>query len=295
MNQKTGTPLSKKRWMEIISEARRLGVMNLQILGGEPLVNPDIFDYLDEGVKNGMFLMIYTNGTLLSKDMVERLKVYSRLLMIVSYDSAECFDSQSGGARIELVEKGIKRLIDADIPVRTFITVTKKNVDSLEKIAKRSIMLGAFPVFEKYLPVHDNTINDGLELSADEWNRAILLSHRLEKRFSKAPMGEILSYFRGTGCSNFYEALHVFNDGKVLPCEFLSIDNSIFNVRENSIEECWKVYSDLRKKWNTLPDECSACTYRNSCHGGCKCMTILKKHSYSEKDPYCQGRPPFCY
>ena len=150
-------------------------------------------------------------------------------------------------------------------------------------------------VFEKYLPVHGNDINKELELSAEEWEYAVRLSKFLEKRYRKAPVGEILSYFRGTGCSNFYEALHIFYDGRVLPCEFISLKESISCVKEESLSECWNKYRNLRKEWNILPHECNDCKYRNSCHGGCRCMVLLKNNKFSTRDPYCKGHPPFCY
>jgi radical SAM protein with 4Fe4S-binding SPASM domain len=80
-----------------------------------------------------------------------------------------------------------------------------------------------------------------------------------------------------------------------MPCEFLPLSESFYNVKKGSLKKCWKIYKEKRKLWNITPKECFSCDFKNSCNGGCKCLTFLKTGNYSKKDPYCEGVPPFCY
>ena len=103
--------LSTKEWFRFIDSAQRMHAAAVVITGGEPLLREDIFDIIKYSRSKGIACHLCSNGTLLDRTAVERLKK-SRLNSIsVSLDSsnaeihnkmrgAECFNSVVEGIRL---------------------------------------------------------------------------------------------------------------------------------------------------------------------------------------------------
>lgn len=62
--------LSWEDFQRICGQLRRLGTRKLILIGeGEPLLHPRILDVIAEGKRNGFFVILLTNGTLLDVDL----------------------------------------------------------------------------------------------------------------------------------------------------------------------------------------------------------------------------------
>ncbi|MDD4358461.1 MAG: radical SAM protein [Candidatus Pacebacteria bacterium] len=57
-----------------MSEAKREGAFTIGLTGGEPFLREDFFEIVDKISKSGLEIIVTTNGTLLNKSILEKLK-----------------------------------------------------------------------------------------------------------------------------------------------------------------------------------------------------------------------------
>lgn len=69
-----GRELSLGEIQRIIDEMVALGIVYLNLTGGEIFSRPDFFQIYDHAYRQGLLLMLYTNGTMLTRAIVERLE-----------------------------------------------------------------------------------------------------------------------------------------------------------------------------------------------------------------------------
>lgn len=71
---------------ERIDAIHRLGVVNLSLLGGEPLMHPDLIEIIEYGNRHSQ-VSITTNGFLLQKDLIHQLNVSGLSNLQISIDT----------------------------------------------------------------------------------------------------------------------------------------------------------------------------------------------------------------
>ncbi len=70
---------------EIISFSKPVIILT----GGEPLLRPDLFDLSSYGSAKGLRMVMATNGTLLTEDIIQKLKVSGIQRISISLDGPE--------------------------------------------------------------------------------------------------------------------------------------------------------------------------------------------------------------
>lgn len=118
--------MSLAQFLPYLEESVRLGVKEFYFTGGEPFINPDIFDILEATLAAGPATVL-TNATRFTDGNVSRLKdlsdrsIYS-LEVRVSLDgfSAEMNDPIRGAGTFERILRGIGLLVEAGfLPIVT--------------------------------------------------------------------------------------------------------------------------------------------------------------------------------
>jgi len=125
--------LSLEEKIRVLDELADNDVPLLTLFGGEPLLSKDIWPVLEEARKRGFHISIATNGSLLSKEVVERLAACRVDYVEVSIDSTEPekHDSFRGspGYWKKAVE-GLKNLVEnGKILTGLASTITRLNFD----------------------------------------------------------------------------------------------------------------------------------------------------------------------
>lgn len=290
--------LSIEEYEKILDQAKRLGISQIQILGGEPLLYKNIKRLIKKCCLLDLDIVIYSNATLLDQTWIDYLlKFQDKITILVSCDPKETYLETCGKDLFDKADENIKKAIHSGLKVRFFIPVTKMNFDFIKDYAiKRCELNNLVPVFERYLPIGKKEIDEKLMLNKEQWNEIIKLSSELQKKYQITPIGEIVSSIRGTGCNDFYESIHISNTGEIAPCDYLIGKYSIGNIKDLSLKKVWNIYRHYRKKWNKLPDECVGCKHIYKCNGGCKAWTYLNHGVFDKKDSLCDNsRSPFIY
>ena len=252
----------------ILTQARRINISEITLTGGEPFLEPDkiayILRYCSSWDKPPL-IKIVTNGTLITKEIIEKLRYKGELhinLSIHSGDPDNICKIVGKEVKLEKYKDLISELNKKGIPVRINSTVVKGINDSIDEM--RSLIEFALKTkvsginfmellvtkeqkgFHKYY-ISNEEIENNLKKSIEMWN------HKLIKKNSKKTTYEInidgftlnSSVYRLScrcGCRNCIKNndITISSTGKGHPCYLepeISIGNALENL-ESLIEQC---------------------------------------------------------
>lgn len=324
--QDAGKPLSDELTLEeqfhVVDELAENGVSILAFSGGEPLMSPTFWEVARYADKRGIWTSLATNGTMITKEVAQRLKEVGVSYVEVSLDSAspQKHDAFRGvpGYWQRAVE-GIKNAVQVGgLRVGVAPTVTARNIDELEQLFLMSRDLGAknFCAFN-FVPTGRGKGIAADDLSVEQREMMMDVLYRylpskgmivmstcpqfgrfcLEKdpegpmatsHFSSAPGSSarlLAEYVGGCGCGRAYCAIQP--NGVVTPCVFLPLP--VGDLRKQRLADIWDhspVLQQLRDR-NNLKEHCGRCDYREVC-GGCRARAYGYFGDYNAPDPGCK-------
>ena len=130
----------------VVDQIADAGVTALAFSGGEPLTRKDFFEVARYAANRGLYISVATNGTLLTKDIVKRLKDAKVNYLDISIDGAcaKTHDEFRGvpGA-FDKAMQGVKNCVEADLCVCIATTATKKNLKEMPAIIDLAEEIGA--------------------------------------------------------------------------------------------------------------------------------------------------------
>lgn len=286
-------------------EAKRLlddiagwGVRLLIFDGGEPLCRDDFFDVAAYASSKGLRVVIGSNGTLIDRGVVERLKSSGVMAVQISIDGANAqthdwFRGMEGSFNKAL--EGAEVCREAGLPFQFGMTIRRGTLDEVPDMLKLAVDSGAnaaeffdlvrVPRVKKAIP--DEVLAPDERKEVMGWlaeaqrdcpivirvpgcpmYTLILQEKDIQPKHFPANLLKRIPYY-GRGCaagmSNGY--LTVLPNGDVIPCMLLQV--KLGNVREESITRIWdssQVLSQLRNR-NLLEGECGRCIYKDMCAG----------------------------
>lgn len=129
--------LTTEQALEVVDQLADAGVTALAFSGGEPLTRKDFFQVARYASDRGLYVSLASNGTLLTKENVQKIKEAKVNYIDVSIDgaSAKTHDDFRGvQGTFEKAVAGLKNCIDADLCVCIATTVGKNNMEELPAI-----------------------------------------------------------------------------------------------------------------------------------------------------------------
>jgi AdoMet-dependent heme synthase len=132
--------------LDIIRQIASFGNPILVLSGGEPLYRPDIFELAEYANSLGLRVALATNGTLVTKDVAEKVKHSGIKRVSISLDGSDAatHDSFRGipGA-FDAAVYGMRNLQDAGVSVQINTTIAKHNAHQLPAVLDLARRLGA--------------------------------------------------------------------------------------------------------------------------------------------------------
>jgi len=256
----------------IIDEVVDEGCLWFLLTGGEPLVRRDFPKIYSYAKRKGLLLSLFTNGTLLTPQIVDYLAEWRPFNIEISLygHTQETYERVTGipGSHARC-RRGIELLLERGLPLRLKTVVMSINKHELEDMQAYAESLGV-----KFLA--DPMINAGLDnfkkpvslrLSPEEIvqieradpNLVELLPHHYKKRIG-TQVNSRKRYICYAGQTNF----HIDPYGNLCLC-VLSREPS-YNLRKGTFHEGWDSF--LPKIYNQeVGDdfECVDCEYRSVC------------------------------
>jgi radical SAM protein with 4Fe4S-binding SPASM domain len=129
--------LTTEQALVVVDQLADAGVTALAFSGGEPLTRKDFFQVAKYASDRGLYVSLASNGTLLTKENVQKIKAAKVNYIDVSIDgaSAKTHDDFRGvPGTFEKAVAGLKNCVDADLCVCIATTVGKNNMAELPAI-----------------------------------------------------------------------------------------------------------------------------------------------------------------
>lgn len=158
--------------LAVVEQLADSGVTALAFSGGEPLSRKDFFEVASHAVKCGLYVSVATNGTLLTKENVRRLKQTGVHYVEISIDgaTAKTHDNFRGvpGA-FEKAVTGLRNCVAEDLCACIATTATKSNLEEMPAIVTLAEEIGAerFTYFN-FIPTGRGKAHFDQDLSAEE-------------------------------------------------------------------------------------------------------------------------------
>ena len=300
-----GSELSLDEWRRVLDEARELGVLQLGLSGGEPLVRRDVDRLVSHAVGLGMYVTLVTSGLGLTAERAAALGAagIQHIQLSLQDANAEANDATAGLPSWEKKQAAAALIRDLDVAFSINVVLHRRNLPRLGEIITRAAEMGAERLELANTQYYGWALRNRAALmpsasqlaDADRVVAAARTRHAGRMRilyvvpdyhetFPKPCMG---------GWGQRY--IVVTPDGLALPCQAArSIESIPFeSVREHSLERIWResaAFNAFRgDRW--MPDECRSCERRHLDFGGCRCQAFALTGSAANSDPVCIKSP----
>ena len=297
--------LSTEDWKRVFTEARALGVLQLGLSGGEPLVRRDLEELVDHARDVGLYQTLVTSALGLTRERAVRLKEAGLDHLQISFQDAERESAEriAGTRSWDAKHRAAAWAKELDFAFTVNVVLHRANLDRLGVIIDMAAALGA----------------DRLELANTQYygwavsNREALMPTRAQVDRSAEVVDRAVERYRGRmqiiyvlpdyysdypkpcqgGWGNFYVV--VAPDGRAMPCHAASqIATLAFdNVRERSLDWIWNESPAFRAfrgdEWMREP--CRSCPRKHVDFGGCRCQAFALTGDAANTDPVCTLSP----
>jgi MoaA/NifB/PqqE/SkfB family radical SAM enzyme len=221
----------------IFNEAKDLGVYFVTVSGGEPFMWPHLLDIMEK--HHDMFFQIYTNGTLITKDIAKRLGELGNAAPAISIEGFEKeTDARRGEGTFKRIMEAMDNLRNAGVPFGFSATPTKLNIETLMSDEFIDLMIDKGCVlgwFFQYVPIGRKP---DVSLMATPEQRFRLRRRSIEIRNTKPIfIGDFWNdgpYVGGCICGARQAGyFHINCHGDVEPCVFLQF--SVDNIKDKKL------------------------------------------------------------
>ncbi|UAK17202.1 radical SAM/SPASM domain-containing protein [Sporolactobacillus terrae] len=300
------------QWIPVLNEIKKLKIPYLTILGGEPLLYPDIWNMLDYLDAIGQKTHITTNGSILSTSIIDHLKKYHNLTLKVSLQSLDDRHKELTYGSWEKTVNFVKNCREVGIDCGIHTLALPKTIDGIYQLVDFAVKeglyefsMGAFANINQ-VEIKGFSLKENREISSkvkkyikEKYNDAI--NYRLEgcqiwtgdQQLQKSNIPKSPYEILKSGCSAAQTRLEIMNDGTMLGCALFDKNKfSAGNVFESSIKNIWlnsSVFKILRSG-KTKDIFCNSCKFEYFCHGGCPALNYVTTGDMWSGDTRCQIR-----
>jgi PqqA peptide cyclase len=292
-------------WMRIFTEAKKLGILQVDFTGGEPLARPDIVDLVRAARQSGLYASLISSGLPLNEAKLAALIEAGLDHFQLSFQGAteqtarEISNTTSHPQKLRVLQWLKKHRIGLTL---NFV-IHRQNIQELEEM---------LAIVEEHQP-------GSVEFASVQYygwglaNRDALMPTRQQLDFCVETLKQAEERLKGKTrvvfvVPDYYakypkpcvggwgrKLMLVAPDGRVLPCHAANVipGMQFDNVNEKSLCEIWENSAAFRKfrgeEWMREP--CKSCDRRHLDFGGCRCQAFLLAGDAAATDPVCSLAP----
>jgi cyclic pyranopterin phosphate synthase len=267
--------LNSEEMSKLIDGFVRLGIEHVRVTGGEPLLRPDIFDfiYMISSTKRIKQVSLTTNGFYLKeKALALKGAGLNRVNIYLSSLDNDKFKKITGVDGLAKVMEGIYAASEAELmPIRINVFLIKGlNSDEIEDFAALSVLYPLDVRFIEYLPSQKNPVNFSnlyvpgymvknkiefsfgpLILDKTNPNEGPATYYRIKDAKGRIGFINLITEFLCVNCNNIV----LLGDGKLLPCLYSStyvdlkepLRNYEFKLLADKIKDCFTAKPQINK------------------------------------------------
>ena len=291
-------PLSE--WQAFFAEASSIGVMHINISGGEPLTRPDLPELLTAVKHSRMRFDLITNGMLVTEDLARFVASTGRCNYVqISLDGTQAVhDSMRGDGSFAGAVRAMRLFSDIGVRVVARATIGQHNLGYLANTAEiaaaaGAVRLGAYPLaiqglcdkppepFELDIPGFVDAVKEYFELCANPVGIEVrsgiaTLYRRWQSSVRRTAQRDRCHQHDGhlAACNSVFRKMAVRADGMMIPCQALS-NVELGRINSTPLKDAWaraEALTSLRRRRDIPLDRferCAACEYMRYCIGGC--------------------------
>ena len=275
-----------------IDQLAAMGVLSITFSGGEPLLHPHLFELMEYARRKPLSVLLFTNGTLLTRKIVQTLKEIGVLNVSVSIDGpdAETHDLFRGvKGSFEKTIRGVKLLREAGIPVRCSMSITKINYKRVKEMLELVNDLQLSEVKMWFIAFSGRPDEKQIFISPEEFREVMKQNREYEKEAFGERKVEVQYRRTPENCGVGMSSLGVKCNGVVVPCPNFGEDVSLGNIRNDSLPDIWNtsvLLNELRAMSVLKTERCKDCDYALLCKGGCLADVYGRTGAFSCHDEY---------
>lgn len=269
----------------IIDQLAEIGCFYLGFTGGEPFMREDIMDILRYSRKKGFEAIVYTNGSLINKDMAGALSDLglNKIDITIPAISKIAFEKISGEINSrDKVFRTIELLYKKGVPLGFKTCVLKDNQDEIGGIQDFALSLGVFHRLDSMLfPRIDGSTEPLKYRGVMKNDRETRHSSKPTKRSGSAGVGlengcieRSREIQKGFSCGVGISQAAITPLGELKMC--LMIDYPKYKIIRDSAKESKSQGLMLKDAWErlkkmvasvdaALPRKCNYCKFGDSC------------------------------
>lgn len=307
----SGSYLSFDMFKSIVEQAKPLGLGNVKLTGGEPLLHPQILEILEYIRSQGLTLGVETNGVLCTPEIAKAIAACKSPFVSVSIDGADAETHEwvrGVDGCFETALNGIRNLIAAGIRPQVIMTVMKKNRGQIEAVLKLAESVGAGSL--KYniltptvrgellqqagggLSIEDAVkLGEWVEKETPKFARIpVFYSHPLAFR----PLNRMFGNTGSCGVCNILSIIGVLADGTYAMCGIGENVEELTcgNAATHPLSDVWantQFFCELREGLPMrLEGVCGECLMKTKCYGGCIATNYYRTKSLWAPYWYCE-------
>ena len=299
--------LTADTWCRILREAEALGVVQVNLTGGEPLLREDLETIVSEAHGLGLYTNLITAGLPLTYERLARLRDCGLASVQLSIQSAEqdSCNWMAGATVYDRKRAAADWITDLGLPLTMNVVLHRYNLHEIQHIIHLAETLGA----------------QRLELANVQYlgwaltNRAALLPDQSHLHEARALAQEAKARLVGTMeivfvAADYYTGVPracmdgwgrryivVSPDGLVLPCHAAHTIPGLPMVSaiEDSLAHIWEQSElfNLFRGDGWMRDPCRTCPQRGVDYGGCRCQAFHLTSVAASTDPACRLSPDY--
>ncbi|HEX5194611.1 MAG TPA: pyrroloquinoline quinone biosynthesis protein PqqE [Solirubrobacteraceae bacterium] len=294
-------------WTRVFGEAARLGVLQLALTGGEPMLRRDLPQLCAAARDAGLYASLITAGTLFDEERANELRGAGLDHVQISIQSADPDDND----RIAGNRSFHKKIAAARLATRLGFPLTincvlhRHNLDRVEQVLELALALGAQRLELANTQYYGWAVVNQAALmpTRDQLERAEQAVIRFREQVG--PRLEILwvlpDYYENLPkpCMGGWgqTAIVIAPNGDALPCQAASTigDLPLDNVTAHPLEWIWSESEAFRRFRGTdwMREPCASCPLdrQHEDFGGCRCQALRLTGDAAATDPVCRFSP----
>lgn len=306
--RRDGIPIDDLK--KTIFEAKALGLQSVKLTGGEPLLYRDLDGLLEFLASEEIHVIIETNGTLLDKLLLERLKSCIIEQISVSLDACtpELHDELRGvKGSFHRTVRGLRLLSESGFDSQIIMTLHRRNRTEIPGLISLCKDLGAGSLkinplipcgrgesaFKERQNLNPVELIDLYRVTERKWPADEDVDIIFDLPVAFRSIREIMT--RGVAECRIMNILGILANGDFSICGIgqTVAELRMGNMRRDAIEKVWRdnpILADLR---NNLPGRlkgiCGRCLFRFQCLGACRANAYSMSRDLFAPYFFCQA------
>jgi MoaA/NifB/PqqE/SkfB family radical SAM enzyme len=252
----------------VLKECEELAIHFITVLGGEPLIYPHLLRMIEE--HPAIFFQVYTNGTLMTKEIAKRFADLGNVMVVVSIEGyEEETDRWRGKGVFKKIMSAFEYLREARVLIGSSATVTSQNAETVasEEFVDFMIECGSFlQNYFLYVPVNGRA-DFSLMVTPEQRN---LLRKNVSYFRNTKPMFFLDFWNDGPhveGCiAGGRRYFHLNAKGDIEPCVYTHV--AVDNIMNTTLKEALNspLFRAIRRRQPHNPNHLRPCMIIDNPH-----------------------------